>query len=115
MRWRNNVSSGTGTHDVLAVVMQTIQDQSDHQKERIEDTTLDCVPDQSSIKGVEPMVRSELCRVLGLFDSPDDESGDDDVCHERDGEQGGSNVLDSGDESGLAGRKVGEFPDRHRG
>ena len=56
MRWRNNVSSGTGTHDVLAVVMQTIQDQSDHQKERIEDTTLDCVPDQSSIKGVEPMV-----------------------------------------------------------
>jgi len=115
MRWRSNESSGTGTHDVLAVVTQTIQDQSDHQKEWIEDTALDCVPDKSSIEGVEPMVRGELCRVLGLFDPPDDESGNDDVCHERDGEQGGSDVLDSGDEGGLTERKVGEFPDRHRG
>jgi len=115
MRRRINISSGTGTHDVLAVVVQTIQDQSDQQKERIEDTTLDCVPDQSSIEGVEPMVRSKLGRILGLFDSPNDESGDDDVRHERDGKQGGSDVLDSGDEGGLAGRKVREFPDRHRG
>jgi len=115
MRRSSDESSGMGTHDVLAVVAQTIQDQSDHQKERIEDTALDCVPDQLAIEGVEPMIRSELCRVLSLFDPPDDESGDDDVGDERDGEQGWSDVLDSGDEGGLTGCKVGEFPDRHRG
>ena len=60
------------------------------------------------------MVRSKLCGVLGLFDPPDDETGDDDVGHERDSEQGRSDVLDSRSESGLARCKVGEFPDRHR-
>ena len=60
------------------------------------------------------MVRSEPCSVLGLFDPPDDETGDDDICHEWNGEQGRSDVLDSRGESGLTGCKVGEFPDRYR-
>ena len=41
------------------------------------------------------MVRSELDGVLGLFDPPDEESGDDDVGNERDGEQGRGDVLDA--------------------
>ena len=60
------------------------------------------------------MVRSDPGRFLGLPDPPDDKPGDDDVGHERDGEQGRSDVLDSCDEGGLAGCEVGEFPDRHR-
>lgn len=59
------------------------------------------------------MVRSELCGVLSLFDSPDDKTGDDEVGHKRDGEEGRCDVFNSFDEGGLAGCEVGEFPDRH--
>ena len=94
--------------------MQTIQDQSDQQKERIDNAALDRVSDDSSIESVHFTVRGEYCRVLGLFDPPDEETGDDEVGHEGDGEQGRSDVLDSCGEGGLTGSEVGEFPDRHR-
>ena len=114
MTGRSDESSGMDTYDVLAIVLQTIQDQGDQQKERIDNTALDGVPDHSSIETVQPMVRSELCRVLGLFHPPDDETSDNEVGHERDGEQGWSDVLNSRGEGRLTGGKVGEFPDRHR-
>ena len=75
--------------------MSTIQYQSDHQHERVYDTTLDRVRDNPSIERVEPTVRGDLDGVMGLFDPPDEESGDDDVGHERDGEQGRGDVLDA--------------------
>ena len=103
-----------GTYNILAVVVPTIQDQSDHQDERIYNATLDRVHDHASVEGIQPVVRSDLCRALGLSDPPDEEAGDDDVGHEGYGEEGGRDVLDSGDEGGLAGGELGEFPDRHR-
>jgi len=67
------------TYDVLAIVVPTIQNQGDHQDERVQNATLDRVPDHASIESVHLMVRRDLCVVLGLFDPPDDETGDDDV------------------------------------
>ena len=83
------------TYDVLAVVVPTIQNQSDHQDERIDNAALDRVHDHSSIESVQSAVRSDLCRALGLSDPPDEESGDDDVSHERDREEGWRDVFDS--------------------
>ena len=60
------------------------------------------------------MVRGDLDGVLGLFDPPDQESGDDDVGNERNGEQCRGDVLYTSSEGGLAGYELGEFPDRHR-
>jgi len=93
--------------------VSAIQDQSDEQEEGIDDATLDRVPDHTSIESLQPTVRGEPRRVLGLFDPPDEETGDDEVGHEGHSEQGRSDVLDSCGEGGLAGSEVGEFPDRH--
>ena len=101
------------THDILAVILQAVQNQSSQQKDRIQNATLDRIPDHTPVEGVHAMVRGELCAVLSLFDSPDDETGDDDVGNEWDGEEGWSDGDDSRGEGRLAGGEVGEFPDGH--
>jgi len=80
--------------DVLAVIIPTIQDQSDGQKERVQGATLDRVPDDSPIESVELGVRDELARILGLSYPPYEEAGDDDVSDERDREQGWRDGFD---------------------
>jgi len=44
------------TYDILAVVVPTIQNQGDHQDERVQDATLDRVPDHASIESVHLMI-----------------------------------------------------------
>ena len=73
-----------GTYDILAIVVCAIQNQGDHQDERIYDATLDRVHDHTSIKSVHSVVRSDLCRPLGLPDPPDQKSSDDEIGYERD-------------------------------
>lgn len=83
--------------------MLTIQNQGDHQNEGVQNAALDGVPDHASIESVQLMVRTDFCVVLGLFDPPDDETGDDNVSNKRDREEGRCNGLDSCDEGGLTG------------
>lgn len=73
-----------GAHDILAVIIPTIQDQSDGQKEGVQSATLDRVPDHTLIENVELAVCDEFARVLGLSYPPYDETGDDEVGDERD-------------------------------
>lgn len=61
-----------GAYDVLAIIFPTIQDQSDHENERIQNTALNRVPDHTAIEGVQPMVRSEPRSVLSLLNPPDE-------------------------------------------
>ena len=102
------------TYNVLAIVMLAVQNQGDHQNEGIQSTTLDRVPDQASIESIQLVIRSELCGFLGLPNSPDNKTGDDDVGHERDGEESWGNIGYPRDEGGLTRRQVGKFPDRNR-
>lgn len=105
--------SRRGPYDVLAVVVPTIQNQSDGQKKGIDGTTLDRVPNQPPIKGVHPAVCNKLGRIVGLFDPPDDETGDDKVGGQRHGEEGWGDRFYFQGEGGLTGDEFGEFPDRH--
>lgn len=73
-----------GTHDVLTVVASAIQNQCDRQKERIESTTLDRVPDQALIESGELVVRNKVARSLRLLYPPYQEAGDYEVSDEWD-------------------------------
>lgn len=106
--------SHRASKNVLAVVVPTIQNQSDGQKEGIDDTTLNRIPDQPPIKSVQPAVSDKLGRIVGLFNPPHDEPGDDEVGDERDGEEGWGDRFDFQGEGRLTGGEFGEFPDRHR-
>lgn len=102
-----------GAHDILAVIIPTIENQSDRQKEGVQSTTLDRVPNHSLIERIELGVRDELAGVLSLLYPPYYKASDDQVGRERDREQGRSDGFDFEGEGGLTRDEIGEFPDRH--
>lgn len=95
----------------MAVIVATIENESDGQKEGIESATLDRVPDDSSIESVELVVRYELARIVSLFYPPYDKTGNNEVGDERYGEQGGCDGFNFRSEGGLTRDKVGKLPD----